>query len=59
MLRREYDIFENLPDGSLVCRCRATGKHDAKRKLHEFAEHSEHKFVAVDVRTGQPLSVKD
>ena len=55
MLRRDYDIFEKLPNGSSVCLARVTGKHDARRKLHELAEHSEHEFVAIDVRTGQPL----
>ena len=55
MLRREYDIFEKLPRGPSVCVGRVTGKYDARRKLHELAEHSEHKFVAVDARTGQPL----
>jgi hypothetical protein len=52
MLRRDYDIFEKLPNGSSVCVGRVTGKHDARRKLYELAEQSQHEFVAVDVRTG-------
>jgi hypothetical protein len=55
MLRRDYDIMEKRPDGSLLRRQRVTSKHAVRRKLHELAEKSESEFIVIDVQTGEPL----
>ena len=54
-MRRDYDIFEKLPDGSLMWRLCVSGSYDAERKLQDLAEHSENEFFAIDVLAGDLL----
>ena len=49
-MRREYDIFEKFPDGSIVWRVCVRGQFEAKRKVKELAEHSGNEFVAIDIQ---------
>jgi hypothetical protein len=37
VMRRDFDIFEKLPDGSLRLRASVIGKYQAERQIHEFA----------------------
>ena len=54
-MRRNYDIFETLPDGSREWRGQVQGQFEARRKLHELAEHSTNKFLAIESLTNQIL----
>jgi hypothetical protein len=44
---RDFDIFENYPDGSTIWRTCVSGKFEAERKLQELAEQSENEFWAI------------
>jgi hypothetical protein len=44
---RDYDIFEELPDGKKVWRARVIGMENVELKLQELARESNHKFVAL------------
>ena len=52
---RDYDIFEKFPDGSMVWRACVFGQHEARRKLLDLAKHSPNAFVAIDIKTGEPV----
>jgi len=54
---RDYDIFEEMPDGQRLWRARVVGQWQAERKLQELAEHSENEFVAVDILGDEPRSI--
>jgi hypothetical protein len=54
-MRRDYDIFEKFTDGSSIWRACVSGRFDAQRKMQELAEHSENKFVAIDIKAGKLL----
>jgi hypothetical protein len=42
---RTYDLFEKLPDGSLVWKCKITGLHDALAKLQTLANSSSNEHL--------------
>jgi hypothetical protein len=44
---RVYDIFERLPDGSLMWRGRVAGLELAKGKLRDLASKSDNEFHAL------------
>jgi hypothetical protein len=54
-MRRDFDIFENFPDGSKVWRTFVSGEFEAKRKLQELTEHSNNEFSAIDIQAGENL----
>lgn len=54
-MKRTYDIFEKLPDGSSIWRACVPGKFDAQRKLQELAEHSDNEFFAIDLKSREYL----
>ncbi len=47
-MRRDYDIFEKFPDASPVWRSQVRGRFEARRKIHELAEHSTNEFFAME-----------
>jgi hypothetical protein len=57
VMRRDFDIFEKLPDGSLRLRASVIGKYQAERQIHEFAENSSNEFFAVDPITQELISL--
>jgi hypothetical protein len=56
-MRRDYDVFEKFSDGSTLWRACVRGKYEAKRKLHELAEHSENDFFLIDHPGLRPRAV--
>jgi hypothetical protein len=50
-----FDIFEKLPDGSLIWRTCVSGQFEAERKLRELNERSNSEFLAIDIQSGKPL----
>jgi hypothetical protein len=50
-LERVYDIFEHMPDGSLIWRGAITGHEAAVHKLQEFAANSTNEFRLMHVAT--------
>jgi hypothetical protein len=56
-MRRPYDVFEKFPDGSTLWRACVSGRYEAQRKIHEFAEHSENEFFLIDIQAGQRLPI--
>ena len=59
-MRDEYDIFEKLPDGSLVWRACVSGAYDAERRVRELTEISNHQCYALNLAAGdnRPLIAK-
>jgi hypothetical protein len=54
-MRREFDLFEKLADGSSIWRTCASGQLDAEQKLKNLADHSENEFYSIDIETGELL----
>jgi hypothetical protein len=52
---RDFDIFENFPDGSTIWRTCVFGKFEAERKMQELAEHSENDFWAINIQSREFL----
>ena len=52
-MRRDYDIFEKLPDGSTVWLVRVPGQHETQRKISELSENSTNPFYELDIVTGE------
>jgi hypothetical protein len=46
---RDYDIFEESPDGSTIWRACVFGMENAERCLREFARESNNKFFAINL----------
>jgi hypothetical protein len=57
MILRNFDIFEKFPNGSIAWRTCVFGRYEAERKLHELTEHSNNEFVAIDIQSGDRLSI--
>ena len=47
---RDYDVFEELPDGSTVWRACVFGIANAESKLRELAQESDSKFFAINLQ---------
>ena len=45
-INRDYDIFEELPDGNKVWRACVVGMENVELKLDELASESNNKFLA-------------
>jgi hypothetical protein len=52
---RVYHIFEMSRNGTLLWRACISGRANTERKLQEFAEQSEHEFIALDFSTSNFL----
>ena len=50
---RDYDIFEELPDGSTTWRCCVSGMDSVESKLHELSKLTTNKLFAL--RLTDPL----
>jgi hypothetical protein len=50
-MNREYDIFEKLPDGSVLWRDFVRGLETARPKLGELASSSTNEFFAIHTLT--------
>ena len=48
-MNRDYDLFERLPDGSLVWRSFVNGLENARVKLQELAKHTKNECFAMHV----------
>jgi len=57
-MRRDYDIFEKFPDGSMIWRACVRGQFEAKRKVQELIELSEHEFVVIGIQAEELPPVK-
>jgi hypothetical protein len=60
---RDYDVFEEFPDGSTVWRGRVFGMGQVELKLRELARESDNKFFALSMHdrdrvAAHPRSVK-
>ncbi len=53
---RHYDIFEKLPDGSLVWRTFIPGLDNAIATLKEFSKESPNEFFAVHTPTKETVA---
>ena len=52
-----FDIFEKLPDGSMIWRTFVSGQLEVERKLLELTERSSNEFLAIEVQSGKPLPI--
>ena len=50
-MRRDYDVFEKFPDGSVIWRACITGRHEPQCKILELQEYSENEFFMVDIQS--------
>ena len=50
-MEREYDLFEQLPDGSPMWRCHAVGLPEARRKLEELGKSTVNECFAMHLPT--------
>jgi len=48
---REYDIFEQLPDGAVLWRGLVHGQESARARLDELASRSKNEFFAIHTPT--------
>ena len=48
-MKRAYNLFEKLPDGSTLWHACIIGRFEANRRLQEFAEHSENDFFLIEI----------
>jgi len=56
-LNRDYDIFEQLPDGSTIWRACVFGMKNVELKLLEMARETNNKFFALNLQDRScPLS---
>ena len=46
---RDYDVFEELPDGSTIWRARVFGMGNAELKLRELAKETVNKLFALNL----------
>jgi hypothetical protein len=53
----DYDIFQRFTDGSSLWQLCVTGRYNTQRKLQELAETSGHEFYAVNISSGETISV--
>jgi hypothetical protein len=51
----DFDIFEKLPDGTMVWRTFVCGRFEVERTLQELAERSNNEFLAIEIQSGKPL----
>ncbi len=57
-MKHQYAIFEEFPDGPLIWRVRASGRHDTERKIQELAEHPYNQFHAIDIEARELVRIE-
>jgi len=55
-MERVYDIFENMPDGSLLWRVAIPGHAAAIQKLQELATESRNEFRLMHIATNTVIA---
>jgi hypothetical protein len=55
---RDYDIFEEFPDGSTIWRACVFGMGNVELKLHELAKETSNKFFALNLREGTQAPIR-
>lgn len=53
---RDYDLFEQFADGSVVWKCRISGREAPITKLAKLAAQTEHEVFAMHLRTQTVIS---
>jgi hypothetical protein len=53
---RDYDVFEQLPDGSVVWRACVIGMANVEQKLQELAKDSNGRFFALNLQDRKPIT---
>lgn len=56
LMERTYDIFENMPDGSLLWRAAIPGHDGAIQKLRELAAKSPNEFRLMHIATNTVIA---
>ena len=56
MPNREYDIFEKLPDGTLLWRAVIRGLENTLTELKKFGEQSQNELLAIHTPTKQTIA---
>lgn len=57
-MRRDYDTYEKLPDGSISLRASVRGHFNAKRKVQGLMELLENEFLVIDGQATQVSSAE-
>jgi hypothetical protein len=57
MILLNFDIFEMLLNGSITWRTWVFGRYEAECKFHELTDHLNSEFVAIDIQSGERLSI--
>jgi hypothetical protein len=57
-MRREFDIFEKFPDGTLMWCCCAIGQTETERKIQELRERSSDEFLAIDIQDSDRTALR-
>jgi hypothetical protein len=52
---KTFDIFEKLPDRTMVWRTFVCGQFEVECKLQELIGHSNNEFLAIDIQSGKPF----
>lgn len=55
-MNRDYDIFEKLPDGTVLWRGLIHGRELACIKLNELGNHSKNELVAIHMPTKEIIA---
>lgn len=55
---RDYDVFEELPDGSTIWRACVFGMRNAELKLRDLARESNNKFFALNLQDQNQLVIR-
>ena len=55
---RDYDIFEEFPDGSTAWRACIFGRLNVELKLREFAENSKNNFFALNLDDRDRVAIR-
>lgn len=56
-MNREYDLFEKFRDGSSIWRDSIPGPGKTRLRLQELAQKSENQFYAIDLETGEVMTL--
>jgi hypothetical protein len=52
-----YDLFEKFPDGSSLWRDSIPGSETTRLRLQEMARRSKNKFYAINLATGEVITL--
>jgi hypothetical protein len=56
-MNHEYDLFEKFQDGSSIWRDSIPGSGKTRLRLQELAQRSKNQFYAIDLETGEVLTL--